>query len=118
MDNISGWQSPPPPRDLNGWGMYVTRMVENLRVRLHYLEQSHSDLRSEVKGKSESAHNADTPSLTDMGSTAKEVGLATKELVLALRWIALIVLLVALATNRIDLQAISKIGLGRLLSGA
>ena len=113
-----GWRPPEPPRDLNGWGTYMTRMVEHMRVRLHYVEQSHNDLKLEIRAKSASAPAADTPSLSGVGNTAKEVGIATKEIVLALRWVALIILLIALSTNRIDLNAISKIGLGRLLSGA
>lgn len=120
MNAPHGWQMPTPPRDLNGWGHYITRSMEHVLTRLHYVEQSHNELKEEVRSKAqESAKPADHESMSaHIGTAAKEVGTAAKELGLACRWIFLIVVVVLLATKKLDLELLSKLPGGNLLGGS
>lgn len=103
---------PPPPSHLNGWGHYTTGAIQHLLVRVHYIEQTISDMREDARDQraAASARTAaapatppdPSPSPSTIRDTVKEVGSTAKEIGAALRWMAVILITVMLVTKRID----------------
>ena len=58
------------------------------------------------------APTADRPSTM---ATAREIGMATKEAITALKWVLAILIVVALVTKRMDIEALKSLNLAKLL---
>lgn len=138
----NGWGPPAPPRDLNGWGQYITRAVEaasarsyqvehrltvvetvqaerlaiqearwaELMRRLYHIDQSAALMRQDmqVHSPAPASTSVDTP-LPSAGSirdTVKEIGVTTKEIGAALRWVAVIVIVLAVAFKKVDIESL------------
>lgn len=114
MPPIHDWRQPPsptPPPESNGWGRHVAGTLEHILVRLHYLERSHEELRSAVSHPSD-APNADHHSGKDTWAERRDTA---KEIATALRWLAGIVLVVLLASKKLQIEDLRT--LGKLLGG-
>lgn len=116
MATPPGWRpSPPtgtssphtPPQDTNGWGRYVAATLEHILVRLHYLEQSHDELRSKETKTSSLAPIAAPSSQKEIWSERKETA---KEVSTGLRWLAVVLLFILLAGRIITLSDLKTLG--------
>lgn len=109
---------PDPPDSANGWGRYVARSLEHLLVRLHYLEADHNDLKDDYRDLKDShekvrehtsrcsalsAPTSSAPAKAEWGEIAKQIGTAA-------RWIAVCLVIGALALQRISISDLLKLG--------
>jgi len=109
-----GWQypEPPPPIETNGWGRFVAARLEHLLWRVHQVEQELRETRALIRPVSD-ADSTKPPSEKEIWVERKEVA---KEVATGLKWLAAVVLLIALIFKKIEPSQIpaikSLIGLG------
>ena len=89
--------------DANGWGRYVSEMIGHILARLHYLERDHDDLK--FQSRAQDAHSTKEPSQKEIWQERKE---AAREIGIALRWLAVGILLALLGFRVISVADISK----------
>lgn len=112
MSTPPQWRPPdrspmPPPSDMNGWGRYVAATLEHILVRLHYLEQSHEELKSHSAADAPVAPTGKEPSSKDVWTERKETA---KEVSVALRWLVGGILLLLLGFKKVEISEVLKLG--------
>lgn len=121
---------PPPPPEANGLGRYMAQIAGDLLARMHLAEQAHAEHRSEAR-EHWAEHRKEIRDLSER-HTALEVRVEvlteksapkrgqlepiTEIIKLAgpvVRWVAVIVLLIAYMTGKADMAMVkSLVGLG------
>lgn len=89
-----------PPTDQNGWGRYVAATLASHGVRLQFLESRFSDLMQSSRPAS-NAPTTDEPSKKPALADYKDI---VKEVATSLKWLAAIILLLALIFKKLDPQ--------------